>query len=33
MVPDLTAPDEELRKLADEILPGLRDVIPLLDRD
>lgn len=33
MVPDLTAPDEELKKLADEILPGLRDVIPLLDRD
>lgn len=33
MVPDLTAPDEELRKLADEILPGLKDVIPLLDRD
>ena len=33
MVPDLTTPDEELKKLADEILPGLRDVIPLLDRD
>ena len=33
MVPDLTAPDEELKKLSDEILPGLRDVIPLLDRD
>lgn len=33
MVPDLTAPDEELKKLADEILPGLKDVIPLLDRD
>lgn len=33
MVPDLTAPDEELRALADEILPGLKDVIPLLDRD
>ncbi len=33
MVPDLTAPDEELKKLADEILPGLRDVIPLMDRD
>ena len=33
MVPDLTGPDEELKKLADEILPGLRDVIPLLDRD
>lgn len=33
MVPDLTAPDEEMRALADEILPGLKDVIPLLDRD
>lgn len=33
MVPDLTAPDEALRALADEILPGLKDVIPLLDRD
>lgn len=33
MVPDLTAPDEELRALADEILPSLKDVIPLLDRD
>ena len=33
MVPELTAPDEEPRALADEILPGLKDVIPLLDRD
>lgn len=32
MVPDLTAPDEELRALADAILPDLTAVIPLLDR-
>lgn len=32
MVPDLTQPDEELRRLADAILPNLNEAIALLDR-
>ncbi len=32
MVPDLTAPDEELRALATAIVPSLHEVIPLLDQ-
>lgn len=32
MVPDLTQPDEELRRLASAILPNLNEAIALLDR-
>ena len=33
MLVDFGELKRDLKKLADEILPGLRDVIPLLDRD